>query len=101
MAKSGPGRDPNRPRTSAAEEWPACTRPSTHAHGWPTEGSATTNAVPPAQSWPRACEFFARHGIDHVDAVLTHNARNYAGRDFTTADPPVPLPGTCGKVCDG
>jgi len=33
----------------------------------------------------RARAFFASHGIATIDAVLTDNARNYLGRDFTAA----------------
>jgi transposase InsO family protein len=34
--------------------------------------------------WDRAREFFAEHTI-HVEAVLTDNAKNYLGNDFTAA----------------
>jgi transposase InsO family protein len=34
--------------------------------------------------WDRAEQFFADHGIA-IEAVLTDNARNYIGRDFTAA----------------
>jgi transposase InsO family protein len=34
--------------------------------------------------WERAQQFFDVYGVD-VDAVLTDNARNYLGRDFTAA----------------
>jgi transposase InsO family protein len=34
--------------------------------------------------WERAETFFADHGIE-VDALLTDNAKNYLGRDFTAA----------------
>lgn len=34
--------------------------------------------------WERARDFFAEHDVT-VDAVLTDNARNYLGRDFTAA----------------
>ena len=34
--------------------------------------------------WTRANRFFAQHGIT-VTAVLTDNAKNYSGRDFTAA----------------
>jgi transposase InsO family protein len=37
-----------------------------------------------AQFWNRANQFFADHGIT-VTAVLTDNAKNYLGRDFTAA----------------
>ncbi len=33
----------------------------------------------------RAQAFFASHGIDTIDAVLTDNARNYLGIDFTAS----------------
>ena len=35
--------------------------------------------------WNRATEFFACYGIDTIEAVLTDNAKNYTGNDFTTA----------------
>ena len=35
--------------------------------------------------WNRAQAFFTDHGIDTIDAVLTDNAKNYTGRDFTAA----------------
>jgi transposase InsO family protein len=38
-----------------------------------------------AQFWTRACSFFAGYGIDSIDAVLTDNAKNYTGNDFTAA----------------
>ena len=34
--------------------------------------------------WERAQQFFVEHGIS-VEAVLTDNARNYIGKDFTAA----------------
>jgi transposase InsO family protein len=37
-----------------------------------------------AQFWDRAHQFFAEHAIT-VEAVLTDNARNYIGKDFTAA----------------
>lgn len=38
-----------------------------------------------AAFWNRACEFFTTYGIDTIDAVLTDNAKNYTGLDFTAA----------------
>jgi transposase InsO family protein len=38
-----------------------------------------------AEFFERALAFFASHGIDRVEAVLTDNALNYTGRAFTTA----------------
>lgn len=38
-----------------------------------------------AQFWQRATEFFTGYGIEHIDAVLTDNAKNYLGKDFTAA----------------
>ena len=38
-----------------------------------------------AAFWNRACTFFADYGITSIDAVLTDNAKNYTGNDFTTA----------------
>jgi transposase InsO family protein len=38
--------------------------------------------------WDRAAAFFDTHGIE-VDAVLTDNAKNYLGRDFTAALGPI------------
>jgi len=37
-----------------------------------------------AAFWGRACAFFTDHGIT-VEAVLTDNAKNYLGKDFTAA----------------
>ena len=37
-----------------------------------------------AEFWTRALTFFAEHAIT-VEAVLTDNAKNYCGRDFTAA----------------
>jgi transposase InsO family protein len=54
--------------------------------------------------WTRAHQFFADHGIA-VTAVLTDNAKNYAGHDFTAALGPIEhrrirpyTPKTNGKV---
>ena len=38
-----------------------------------------------AAFFERAQSWFADHGIDTIDAVLTDNARNYLGKDFTAA----------------
>ena len=38
-----------------------------------------------AEFWTRARAFFADYGIATIDAVLTDNAKNYTGRDFTAA----------------
>ena len=38
-----------------------------------------------AQFWVRARNFFNSYGIDQIDAVLTDNAKNYTGLDFTAA----------------
>ena len=38
-----------------------------------------------AAFFERAQAWFADHGIDTIDAVLTDNARNYLGKDFTAA----------------
>lgn len=35
--------------------------------------------------WKRAERFFASYGITTIDAVLTDNAKNYTGNDFTAA----------------
>jgi transposase InsO family protein len=38
-----------------------------------------------AHFWERARDFFDRHGVPVVDAVLTDNAKNYLGSHFTAA----------------
>ena len=38
-----------------------------------------------AAFWNRAREFFTSYAITTIDAVLTDNAKNYTGNDFTTA----------------
>ena len=38
-----------------------------------------------AEFWNRAAAFFATYGIDTIEAVLTDNAKNYTGNDFTAA----------------
>ena len=35
--------------------------------------------------WRRARAFFNSYGIEQIEAVLTDNAKNYTGRDFTVA----------------
>ena len=38
-----------------------------------------------AAFWTRAAAFFESYGINHIEAVLTDNAKNYTGKDFTAA----------------
>jgi len=38
-----------------------------------------------AAFFERAQAWFAEHGVDAIDAVLTDNAKNYLGKDFTAA----------------